>query len=85
MPQSLQFMGVLEYEEGLFQRLCRGEHLEPGCVEENEIRGCSIWAVEVCVCVCVCVCEGGEGGGGGGGGGVCAMAKLLCSIAAPVL
>lgn len=35
------------YEEGLLKRLREGEHLEPGCAEEAEIRGSSIWAVEV--------------------------------------
>ena len=35
------------------EHLRAGRHLEPGCPEEAEIRGCSIWAVEV----------GGEVGG----------------------
>ena len=29
-------------------KLVRGEHVEVGSAEEAEIRGCSIWAVEVC-------------------------------------
>ena len=47
VPQCLQYLGVLVYGEGLLERLRGGEHLEPGCVEEAEIRGSSIWAVEV--------------------------------------
>lgn len=47
VPQCLQYLGVLVYEEGLLKRLREGEHLEPGCAEEAEIRGSSIWAVEL--------------------------------------
>ena len=47
VPQCLQYLGVLVYGEGLLKRLREGRHLEPGCPEEAEIRGSSIWAVEV--------------------------------------
>ena len=64
-------MGVLAYDSELLRRLKAGDHLTAGEEEEAEIRGCSIWAVEVgssyqcvlCVCACVrvwsvCVCGG---------------------------
>lgn len=58
VPQSLLYLGVLCYSDELMGRLVKGEHVEVGSVEEVEIRGCSIWAVEVraCTCACVCVC-----------------------------
>ena len=47
VPQSLLYFQVLQYSEELMQRLREGEHLEAGGEAEAEIRGCSIWAVEV--------------------------------------
>ena len=41
-------MHVLEYSDELMTKLRAGEHLEAGGEKEAEIRGCSIWAVEVC-------------------------------------
>ena len=47
MPQSLLFLGVLEYSEELLEILKAGEKLDAGGEREVEIRACSIWAVEV--------------------------------------
>ena len=47
VPQCLLYLGVFEYAPELMGRLQRGEHLESGCEEEVEIRGCTVWAVEV--------------------------------------
>jgi len=47
VPQSLLYLGVLCYSDELMGRLVKGEHVEVGSVEEVEIRGCSIWAVEL--------------------------------------
>lgn len=48
VPQALYAVGALKYSYRLFSALCdthtRYEH---GSREEMEIRGCSIWAVEV--------------------------------------
>jgi len=47
VPQDLLYLDVLQYSDELMGRLVRGEHVEVGSSEEVEIRGCSIWAVEV--------------------------------------
>ncbi len=47
VPQSLLSLGVLTYTPELLQQLRKGSHLTAGGEEETEIRGCSIWAVEV--------------------------------------
>ena len=47
VPQGLLYLDVLQYSDELMGRLVRGEHVEVGSSEEVEIRGCSIWAVEV--------------------------------------
>ncbi len=47
VPQCLLYLGVLEYSDELMGKLRRWEHLEPGSPDEVEIRGCSVWAVEV--------------------------------------
>lgn len=49
VPQCLLYLQVLEYSPELKEKLLAGEHLEPGGEMEAEIRGCSIWAVEVSV------------------------------------
>lgn len=47
VPQTLLYLEMLTYEPLLMEKLKRGVHLEPGSQEEVEIRGCSVWAVEV--------------------------------------
>lgn len=46
VPQCLVKMGAIVYDGALFGRLERGEVLTSGCLEEVEIRACSIVAVE---------------------------------------
>ena len=43
----LAYLGVLEYSSTLLDRLNTDPYLEPGDELEVEIRGCSIWGVEV--------------------------------------
>ena len=43
----LAYLGVLEYSSTLLDRLNADPYLEPGEELEVEIRGCSIWGVEV--------------------------------------
>lgn len=47
VPQALVHMGALRYSDKLMEALRRGELLESGDRREVEIRGCSIWAVEL--------------------------------------
>lgn len=47
VPQGLLQLQVLDYSAELMAALRAGEHLDPGGEWEAEIRGCSIWAVEV--------------------------------------
>uniref|UniRef100_A0A674MUJ3 Queuosine 5'-phosphate N-glycosylase/hydrolase n=2 Tax=Takifugu rubripes TaxID=31033 RepID=A0A674MUJ3_TAKRU len=47
VPQALVYLGVLQYSDGLMQALKNGELLASGDREEVEIRGCSIWSVEL--------------------------------------
>ena len=47
VPQTLLYLDILIYDPPLLEKLKRGVHLESGSHEEVEIRGCSIWAVEV--------------------------------------
>ncbi|XP_035229912.1 queuosine salvage protein-like isoform X2 [Stegodyphus dumicola] len=47
IPQVLVYLGVLEYSEELLKKLKEGELLENGDRYEVEIRGCTIWAVEL--------------------------------------
>ena len=47
VPQTLLYLDILVYEPPLLEKLKGGVHLESGSHEEVEIRGCSIWAVEV--------------------------------------
>ena len=46
VPQSLQHYGALQYSDQLLQCLAADTCLEPGHVWEQEIRGCSIEAVQ---------------------------------------
>ncbi|KAL0086629.1 hypothetical protein F4703DRAFT_1847916 [Phycomyces blakesleeanus] len=45
--QALYYLGVLRYSPELISRLKRRENLPTGCPEEVEIRGNSIWSVEL--------------------------------------
>ncbi|XP_065912490.1 queuosine 5'-phosphate N-glycosylase/hydrolase-like isoform X2 [Dysidea avara] len=47
VPQTLQFLGVLNYSDSLLKKLQGGIHIEQGSGIECEIRGCSIHAVEL--------------------------------------
>lgn len=47
MPQMLHSLGVLSLCPGLDARLRRQEALESGHTWEMQLRGCSIWAVEL--------------------------------------
>ena len=47
VPQTLLYLNILTYEPTLMEKLKAGTHISPGSQEEVEIRGCSIWAVEV--------------------------------------
>ena len=47
VPQCLLFLGVVRYSQDLLQTLETGDLLPAAGERELEIRGCSIWAVEV--------------------------------------
>ncbi|XP_053277666.1 queuosine salvage protein [Pleuronectes platessa] len=47
VPQALVYLGVLRYSDTLMQILKKGELLCSGDRREVEIRGCSIWSVEL--------------------------------------
>lgn len=47
VPQTLVYLGALKYSDELLKRLLRGEMLSNGEKQEVEIRGCSIWCVEL--------------------------------------
>ncbi|XP_053310493.1 queuosine salvage protein [Spea bombifrons] len=47
IPQALVHFGVMRYSKELLQKLHKGWLFQNGDVEEIEIRGCSIWAVEL--------------------------------------
>ena len=47
VPQMLQSLGCLWYSPRLEGRIKRGEEIESGDSLEIEIRGCSIWCVEL--------------------------------------
>lgn len=47
IPQILNSMGVLLYSPSLEARISRKEELQSGENCETEIRGCSVWAVEM--------------------------------------
>ncbi|TNN80660.1 UPF0553 protein C9orf64 [Liparis tanakae] len=47
VPQALVYLGALRYSDALMQALNSGELLRSGDRREVEIRGCSIWSVEL--------------------------------------
>ena len=47
VPQILHSLGCLRYSPSLIRKLDSGEPLEPNRRLEIEIRGCSIWCVEL--------------------------------------
>ncbi|XP_004639453.1 queuosine salvage protein [Octodon degus] len=47
LPQVLAHLGALKYSDELLKKLCRGEMLSYGDKQEVEIRGCSLWCVEL--------------------------------------
>jgi hypothetical protein len=47
VPHTLRMAGVLVYDDGLADRIERGDLLAPGCAEEVEIRACGVHAVEL--------------------------------------
>jgi hypothetical protein len=47
VPQQLHNLGVLVYSPPLSSRIRRLEELPAGSNKEIELRGCSIWAVEL--------------------------------------
>lgn len=47
IPQMLHSLGVLIYSPRLESKIKRHIELQAGSIEEVEIRGCSIWAVEM--------------------------------------
>ncbi|XP_027890512.1 queuosine 5'-phosphate N-glycosylase/hydrolase isoform X1 [Xiphophorus couchianus] len=47
VPQALVYLGVLQYSDALMEALKNGELLPSGDRREVEIRGCSIWSVEL--------------------------------------
>ena len=57
VPQTLLYLEILSYEPALMEKLKGGVHLESGGQEEVEIRGCSIWAVEVSLIPIQCIAK----------------------------
>jgi len=49
IPQALVWLGVFQYSDSLLETLRKCELLENGDRREVEIRGCTIWAVELIV------------------------------------
>ncbi|XP_052013301.1 queuosine salvage protein isoform X3 [Apodemus sylvaticus] len=47
LPQILVYFGALKYSDDLLKKLLEGEMLLNGDKQEVEIRGCSIWCVEL--------------------------------------
>lgn len=47
LPQILVYLGALKYSDELLKKLLKGEMLLNGDKQEVEIRGCSIWCVEL--------------------------------------
>lgn len=47
LPQILAHLGALKYSDELLKKLLEGEMLLNGDKQEVEIRGCSIWCVEL--------------------------------------
>ncbi|XP_008567276.1 PREDICTED: UPF0553 protein C9orf64 homolog, partial [Galeopterus variegatus] len=47
LPQVLVYLGALKYSDELLKKLLKGEMLSYGDKQEVEIRGCSLWCVEL--------------------------------------
>nr|XP_003407840.1 queuosine salvage protein [Loxodonta africana] len=47
LPQVLLHLGALRYSDELLKKLLKGEMLSYGDKQEVEIRGCSVWCVEL--------------------------------------
>ena len=47
VPQILNSLGLIKYSDHLMDTLKQNPYLEKSCNLEVEIRGCSIWSVEV--------------------------------------
>ncbi|XP_023988688.2 queuosine 5'-phosphate N-glycosylase/hydrolase isoform X1 [Physeter macrocephalus] len=47
LPQVLVYLGALKYSDELLEKLLKGEMLSYGNRQEVEIRGCSLWCVEL--------------------------------------
>lgn len=47
LPQVLRHLGILCYSQSLAEKVDQGVLLKAGCPQEVEIRGCTIWAVEL--------------------------------------
>ncbi|XP_054979667.1 queuosine salvage protein isoform X2 [Sorex araneus] len=47
LPQVLAHLGALKYSDELMEKLRTGEELSNGSRQEVEIRGCSVWCVEL--------------------------------------
>ncbi|XP_066897363.1 queuosine 5'-phosphate N-glycosylase/hydrolase isoform X2 [Kogia breviceps] len=47
LPQVLVYLGALKYSDELLEKLLKGEVLSYGNRQEVEIRGCSLWCVEL--------------------------------------
>ncbi|XP_059957086.1 queuosine 5'-phosphate N-glycosylase/hydrolase isoform X2 [Mesoplodon densirostris] len=47
LPQVLVYLGALKYSDELLEKLLKGEVLSYGNSQEVEIRGCSLWCVEL--------------------------------------
>ncbi|XP_056661919.1 Q-nucleotide N-glycosylase 1 isoform X1 [Monodelphis domestica] len=47
LPQVLAHLGAIRYSDALLKKLLEGELLPSGVKEEVEIRGCSVWCVEL--------------------------------------
>ncbi|XP_006902025.1 PREDICTED: UPF0553 protein C9orf64 homolog [Elephantulus edwardii] len=47
LPQVLLHLGALKYSDKLLKKLLKGEMLSYGDKQEVEIRGCSVWCVEL--------------------------------------
>ncbi|XP_041042569.1 queuosine salvage protein isoform X2 [Carcharodon carcharias] len=47
VPQALVYLGAMKYSEKLMEKLKQGVLFQSGDCQEVEIRGCSIWCVEL--------------------------------------
>lgn len=47
LPQILANLGALKYSEELLEKLIKGNELANGSKQEVEIRGCTVWCVEL--------------------------------------